>query len=132
MSLDMKGIASELDLHATALHLRQRRNMILGSNISNAATPNFKARDISFEDEMARAQRSGPMLTTHSNHIPVTMAAPGREVLFRDPINISPDGNTVELAVEQLEFAENAMRYQTSLTFLGNKISGLMSAIKGE
>lgn len=128
----MKGIAGELDLHATALHLRQRRNMILGSNISNAATPNFKARDISFEDEMARAQRSGPMLTTHRSHIPVTMAAPGREVLFRDPINISPDGNTVELAVEQLEFAENAMRYQTSLTFLGNKISGLMSAIKGE
>jgi flagellar basal-body rod protein FlgB len=42
------------------------------------------------------------------------------------------DGNTVELAVEQLEFSENAMRYQTSLTFLNNKISGLMSAIRGE
>ena len=128
----MKGIKSELNLHATALHLRQRRNMMLASNISNAATPNFKARDINFDEAMARAQGQGPLLATHTNHIPIAMTAPGREVLFREPVNVAADGNTVELAVEQLEFSENAMRYQTSLTFLGNKISGLMSAIKGE
>jgi len=128
----MKGIADHLGFHGTALMLRQKRNMILASNSSNAATPNFKARDINFEEAMKTAQGIGPMVTTHTQHIPVAMTSPGREVLYRQPVNTSMDGNTVELAVEQLEFSENAMRYQTSLTFLNNKISGLMSAIKGE
>jgi len=128
----MKGIAGELGFHGAALMLRQKRNMILASNISNAATPNFKARDINFEEAMVKAEGSGPMLTTDARHIPIAMTSPGREVLYRQPVNTSIDGNTVELAVEQLEFSENAMRYQTSLTFLNNKIGGLMSAIKGE
>jgi len=34
--------------------------------------------------------------------------------------------------VEQMEFSENTMRYQTTLTFLNNKIAGLKSAIRGE
>ena len=53
-------------------------------------------------------------------------------VSFREPLQQSLDGNTVELAVEQMEFSENVVRYQTTLQFLTNKISGLMSAIKGE
>ena len=128
----MKGIADTLGLHSAALVLRNKRNMILASNISNAATPNFKARDINFEQEMAKAQSTGPMTTTHTQHIPISMAAPCKDILYRQSVNASMDGNTVELAVEQLEFSENAMRYQTSLTFLNNKIAGLMSAIKGE
>ena len=50
----------------------------------------------------------------------------------RDPINPSMDGNTVELAVEQMEFSENVTRYQTTLNFLNSRITGLMSAIRGE
>jgi flagellar basal-body rod protein FlgB len=53
-------------------------------------------------------------------------------LLFREPVNPSLDGNTVELSVEQMEFSENVTRYQTTLTFLNNRISGLMSAIRGE
>ena len=53
-------------------------------------------------------------------------------MLYRQPVQASRDGNTVEMNVEQMEFSENVMRYQTTLSFLNNKISGLMSAIKGE
>jgi len=61
------------------------------------------------------------------------MVNPVRDrMLFRDPINPSMDGNTVEMAVEQMEFSENVMRYQTTLSFLNRRISGLMSAIRGE
>jgi flagellar basal-body rod protein FlgB len=56
----------------------------------------------------------------------------GSSLEYRASINPSLDGNTVELSVEQMEFSENVVRYQTSLTFLNRKISGLMSAIKGE
>ena len=53
-------------------------------------------------------------------------------MLYRKPINPSLDGNTVELGVEQMQFSENVVRYQTTLQFLNNRISGLMSAIRGE
>jgi len=112
--------------------LRSKRNNILASNIANAATPHFKARDIDFEAALAKAMPSGPITMTSSNHITGGGNSLDGTLGYRTPINPSLDGNTVELSVEQMEFSENVIRYQTSLTFLNRKISGLMSAIKGE
>ena len=128
----MNKIGSYLNFHAQALELRSRRNEILASNIANAATPNFKARDLDFDAEIKRYVGIGPLQTTNEKHFPTMVAATDNKMLFREPINPALDGNTVELSVEQMEFSENATRYQTTLTFLNNRITGLMSAIKGE
>ncbi len=128
----MSNIKEYLGFHSSALTLRAKRNDILASNIANAATPNFKARDIDFSAEMKKANNLGQLDVTNSNHIKSFSSKRGDKTLYRDPINPSLDGNTVELSVEQMEFSENVMRYQTTLTFLNNKISGLMSAIRGE
>ena len=128
----MNKIGSYLNFHAQALELRSRRNEILASNIANAATPNFKARDLDFDAEIKRHVGIGPLQTTNEQHFPAAIAATGNRLLFREPVNPSLDGNTVELSVEQMEFSENVTRYQTTLTFLNNRISGLMSAIRGE
>ncbi len=129
----MNKIASHLHFHAQALMLRSRRNEILASNIANAATPNFKARDLSFDAQMQKhVSGTGPLKVTHDQHLDTAVKVGHDRILFRDPINPSMDGNTVELAVEQMEFSENVTRYQTTLTFLNNRISGLMSAIRGE
>ena len=115
-----------------ALALRSRRNEVLASNIANAATPNFKARDLDFDAEIRHHIGAGPLRTTDDQHLP-TMVNPVRDrMLYRDPINPSMDGNTVEMAVEQMEFSENVIRYQTTLSFLNKRINGLMSAIRGE
>ena len=128
----MNKINAYLDFHAQALALRSSRNEVLASNIANAATPNFKARDLDFDKEIRHHIKAGPLRTTDDQHLP-TMVNPVRDrMLFRDPINPSMDGNTVEMAVEQMEFSENVIRYQTTLNFLNKRISGLMSAIKGE
>ena len=55
-----------------------------------------------------------------------------RDRFYRDPVIASLDGNTVELSVEQMQFAENTMRYQTTLKFLNGKITKMLSAIRGE
>jgi flagellar basal-body rod protein FlgB len=128
----MNKIGSYLNFHAQALELRSRRNEILASNIANAATPNFKARDLDFDAEINRHVGIGPLQTTNEQHFPTAIAATGNSLLFREPVNPSLDGNTVELSVEQMEFSENVTRYQTTLTFLNNRIAGLMSAIRGE
>ena len=128
----MNEIKQNIKMLGSALSLRAKRNEILASNIANAATPNYKARDIDFETEIKKYQKDGPIQSTHNQHITIKKPiAPGK-VEFRKNVNPSLDGNTVELAVEQLQFAENSMRYQSTLSFLSGKINTLMSAIKGE
>lgn len=128
----MEKIADNLAFHASALALRSQRNTVLASNIANAATPGFKARDIDFNQEMRRHERSGPLVVTDSQHLPTLRPVSPNGFLYRQPLNPSLDGNTVELNVEQMQFSENTMRYQTTLTFLNNRIAGLMTAIRGE
>ena len=128
----MPSFTAHLGLHASALQLRSRRNEMLASNIANAATPNFKARDLDFDTELKRINKIGNIQTTNNSHFASIQKRIGKDSVFRLPIHPSLDGNTVEMAVEQMQFSENVMRYQTTLSFLNNKISGLRSAIKGE
>ena len=126
------SIKQQFEVFSKALEIRNRKNEILASNIANAATPNFKARDITFETELARSLSSGPLNSTNDSHFNVASKNLPGKVQYRQSLNPSMDGNTVELAVEQMEFAENAVRYQTTLSFINGKLQGLMSAIRGE
>ena len=128
----MPSFTEHLGFHASALQLRSRRNEMLASNIANAATPNFKARDLDFDTELKRINKIGNIQTTNNSHFASIQKRIGKDSVFRLPIHPSLDGNTLEMAVEQMQFSENVMRYQTTLSFLNNKISGLRSAIKGE
>tara|TARA_B100000524_G_scaffold343676_1_gene240037 strand:- start:111 stop:497 length:387 start_codon:yes stop_codon:yes gene_type:complete len=128
----MDTIKDQLSFYSSALQLRGRRNNILASNIANAATPNYKARDISFEDEIKKFDNNGPIATTHNKHIVQNSGKSIQETSYREPLISSLDGNTVELAVEQMQFAENSMRYTTTVNFLNGKINKIISAIKGE
>ena len=128
----MKTIENHLSIHSNALNLRGKRNKILASNIANAATPHFKARDIDFETAMKKREKIGDISVNHDKHFALLSKVRPNDMLFREPLNPSLDGNTVELAVEQMEFSENVVKYQTTLQFLSNKINGLMSAIRGE
>lgn len=108
-------------LHATALQLRSQRMMMLASNIANAATPNYKARDLDFSKALDLAQQGA----TPDGMIEGATA-------YRVPVQASLDGNTVEMATEQTAFAENALAYRSSLAFLSGRVNTLTRAIKGE
>jgi len=125
------AIREHLNLHATALTLREQRNEMLASNIANAATPGYKARDIDFNSALQAELGNGDMRTSNGKHFANSQMA-SMQAGYRVPTTSSMDGNTVEMGVEQLEFAENTVRYQTSLALLNRKISGLATAIKGE
>jgi flagellar basal-body rod protein FlgB len=116
------------------LALYSKRSGVLASNIANADTPGFKARDIDFRSVLAAADADQIALkTTQAGHIGSAGASPGgAELLYRVPVQPSLDGNTVNSQVEQAQFAENAVRYQSTLTFLGSKFQGLKLAIKGD
>ena len=120
-------------IHETALKVRATRAELLASNLANADTPGYKARDIDFKAMLRKeVQPAVRLATTHGRHISddngiVSTARIG----YRVPQQVSLDGNTVEAEREQSEFSENAMRYQASLRFLDSRIKGLKRALKG-
>ena len=128
----MDSIKKQLTFFGSALNIRNKRNDIIASNIANAATPNYKARDINFLDELKKVTNTGEIRITHTNHIPTKNYNISGKAFYRDPVIASLDGNTVELSVEQMQFAENTMKYQTTLKFLNGKITKMISAIRGE
>jgi flagellar basal-body rod protein FlgB len=123
-------------IHDDAMIMRSRRSSVLASNIANADTPNYKARDLDFGAMFNRLdRRSGTTLKlvgTHVGHIQTSDASLDQGLKYRNPLHASLDGNTVDSHVEQAKFSENALRYQTSFTFLNGKVQGLMSALRGE
>lgn len=128
----MNALKDHISFQASTLALREKRNNLLASNIANAATPNYKARDMDFDREMARQNGDNPVRMSSVRHVDSLAGSGMSGVKYRQPLNPSLDGNTVEMAVEQMEFSENSLRYMTTLTFLNNRISGLMTAIRGE
>lgn len=121
-------------VHAQALQLRAQRGELLASNLANADTPDYKARDLDFKAALnhAQDQQSVTLRTSHVNHKGSHAGVGSASQMYRIPDQSSLDGNTVDTQVEQTKFAENAVRYRASLQFLSGKISGLMTAIKGD
>ena len=128
----MKVLKEYLGFRASALQLREQRNNVIGSNIANAATPNYKARDVDFEKALKVQSGGGDLMRSNHKHYADIDIATGDTLKYRQNMNPSADGNTVELSVEQMEFSENTVRYMSSLNFLNSRITGLMSAIRGE
>lgn len=108
-------------IHGAALELRSQRMGLLTSNIANAATPGYRARDIDFNAALA-ARLDG--------------AKQGEAVelatRYRVPTMASLDGNTVELANEQLAFAQNAVAYSATLSFVASRVQTVTRALQGE
>jgi len=128
---------SAFGIHEQALLVREKRTEILAENLANVDTPNFKARDIDFKSALKQAAggngQGGIQLdTTSPSHIQSNGDISTTPLLYRVPTQPSADGNTVENQIEQSQFAENAVRYQASFTFLSESIKGLISAIRGQ
>ncbi|MGD8588178.1 MAG: flagellar basal body rod protein FlgB [Chromatiales bacterium] len=121
-------------VHAQALQVRTKRSEILASNLANADTPGYKARDIDFSQMLNQSEQSAVrILRTDQRHIqPDNDLIPPMQLLYRTPMQPSLDGNTVDTEQEHVAFSANAMEYQVSLRFLNDKISGLRKAIRGE
>ena len=138
---------SYLGVHAAALKLHERRTQLLATNLANADTPGYKAQDLDFRSALnaatANATSAGQLTTTRSgapaaNSISLTgegaTGAGSTEAFlkYRTPLAPSLDGNTVDAQLEQSAFAENAVRYQATLSFLSSRFRSLMTAITGQ
>jgi flagellar basal-body rod protein FlgB len=127
-------IDSELGFHRRALSLLVYRQQVLASNIANADTPNYKARDIDFKASLQSAMAVRPdLVRTASRHFAAADGAPdGVRLLYRKETQSSVDGNTVDMDVERAAFAENALRYEAGLTFINQILRQVQSALQAQ
>jgi len=134
-----------LRVNETAINMRERRAQVIASNIANADTPNYKARDIDFNSALQSAlQRndassgaSGASAATLTKTDPAHLdgnaddtTADGTPLLYRVPTQPSADGNTVDMDVERNQFADNAVRFEAGLTFISSQIKDMLSVIQ--
>ena len=121
-----------LGIHPQALRVRSQRMQIIASNLANADTPGYLARDVDFrevlDDEQAAPVRAR---RTHARHLVDSQASFDDHLRYRVPLQPAMDGNTVDAQFEQTAFADNAVRYQASLMFLNGRIRGISDAITG-
>ena len=117
----MSQFAGLFGIHGAALELRSQRMGLLSSNIANAATPGYKAKDIDFAAALKSREAGMGSDQAISN-----------ATRFRVPVMPSLDGNTVEMATEQTSFAENAVGYSATLSFIRGRVDTLTRALKGD
>ena len=132
------NIDTYLGVHGDALKVYARRSEVLASNLANADTPNYKARDVDFRSVLAANGAAPgaavPLAATHGGtqlHAGAADGA-GSGLKYRVPLAPSLDGNTVDVQMEQAAFADNSVRYQAALGFLSSKFKELMTAITGQ
>ncbi|MGH8241540.1 MAG: flagellar basal body rod protein FlgB [Steroidobacteraceae bacterium] len=129
-----------LGVHADALKVRGQRTEMLARNLANADTPGYQARDIDFRAALAAAGANGAdqtvaMHATNGRHLSTAEtsdAGASANLKYRVPLAPALDGNTVDVQMEQAAFAENAVRFQATLSFLQARFRGLMTAITGQ
>ncbi len=121
-----------------ALRLRAQRQEVLSANIAHGDTPHFKARDFDFGAALAQAvgrdagaEGGASLALTSVRHLPAQAAGGGAaDLLYRTPLQSSLDGNTVEMDVERVNFAGNALGYEANLQVLGAKIKSLLAVVQ--
>ena len=118
-------------IHGEALQLKARRVEVLSTNIANADTPGFKAKDIDFRTVLGWKLETAGLLTTHASHRKGPGHSDNGEV-FSIPYNPAVDGNTVEIGLEQAKFGRASVEYQATLDFLQGRVASYKRALKGE
>ena len=145
-------LTDSLDFHSKALVVRAERQRIIASNIANADTPGYSARELNFKETLSdltgsgRAQMpmksaapSGANLKTHAQHMTlqpmqsqeVELGA-GTKLIYAANSQASLDSNTVDLDRERASFVDNSVRYEATLRFINGSSKTLLSAITGQ
>lgn len=127
------NLDSYFGIHAKSLVGRDQRSSQLANNLANANTPNYKAKDVDFNEFLAAQMSTNAqqMQVTSPEHIS-TNGDFSANLKYRVSAQSSIDGNTVDRDLETMEFSRNSMNYQASLNFLNNKIKTMMLALKGD
>ena len=124
-----------LDFQTQALVLRSERQRLIASNIANADTPGYQAREMDFAAALrqatGQADTAGALATTQSGHMAPAAGARGpTNLLYANPSQTNLDRNTVDMDRERAAFADNSIKYEATLRFINSSVRTMLDAIK--
>lgn len=135
----IERLTDTLNFQTQALQLRSERQQMIASNIANADTPGYVAREMDFSQALRNAvgQRSpaSQLTTTAAGHLPVgigSLGPAGAEQRYAAPAQTNLDRNTVDMDRERASFVDNTLKYEASLRFINGSVRSMLDAIKGQ
>ena len=133
----LNRLTDTLNFQGQALALRSERQRLLASNIANADTPGYQARDLNFAQALREASGSAPpgsaLAATSGGHLAgATGARAEATLLYAAPSQTNLDANTVDMDCERASFADNAVKYEATLRFINGHVRTMLDAIKGQ
>lgn len=116
-----KAIFNEgnLDVLKRSLDAYALRQRVIAENIAQVETPGYRARSVSFEQELARAIERGDQ------------SLPQPQLLERSPLTADNGINDVDLDQEMALLAETNLRHKLTTRVLAMRYQLLRSAIRG-
>ena len=131
----LNRLTDSLDFQGQALQLRSERQRLIASNIANADTPGYQARDMNFAQALREATgelAAGGLAATQPGHIaPAGGARAEANLLYATPSQTNLDRNTVDMDRERASFADNAVKYEATLRFINANVKTTLDAIRG-
>lgn len=119
----------------TALRVRAQKQVLIASNIANADTPNYKAKQLDFARalEQALGSRTGRtgLNQTAAAHLAGNTTANATLEATREPDVAGQDGNNVNVDHERGAFMDNALRYEASVNIVNGQVKKLLSVLQG-
>lgn len=115
----------------SSINLRLLRQAITSGNIANAETPGYKAKKVDFEEALARAIEVEGNKSWQKEDGDPFITGPGAiskikaDVYDNPDINVTNDGNTVDLEKEMATLAENTILYRAALQLINKKLAAL-------
>jgi flagellar basal-body rod protein FlgB len=133
----LNRLTSSLDFQGQALSLRAERQRLIASNIANADTPGYVARDINFAQALREATGSAMaapgMNTTQPAHLAGQAGARAESgLLYATPSQTNLDHNTVDMDRERANFVDNSVKFEATLRFINGGVRTMLDAIRGQ
>jgi flagellar basal-body rod protein FlgB len=135
-------LTDSLDFHSQALSLRAERQRVIASNIANADTPGYKARDFDFAASL-RAATAGTSADTGGSVAGLRGLGEGIAQNVMAPSGVNPpalryampsqtnlDSNTVDMDRERSAFVDNSVKYESTLRFINSSVKTTLDAMK--
>jgi len=139
----LNRLTDSLDFQAQALSLRSERQRLIASNIANADTPGYVARELNFAQALKEATGTAApaavLNTSQAGHIGggaggtvASNRSAEANLLYAAPSQTNLDRNTVDMDRERASFADNTVKYEATLRFISQNVRTTLSAITGQ
>lgn len=126
--------STTIDALKYALDGLSRQQEVLGQNIANVDTPNYKAQTVDFQSSLKLAlgkNKVMPLSTTHVEHIDLSNGLFGYETAFRRGGSVRADGNDVDIDVEMEQMTETNIQYQALTQMISRKFLAIKNIVSG-